>query len=180
VTRERIRQIEAKTLRKLKHPHTRANCAAFSILECSVSPRVLVPQYGQPSSANITNALLQESRCSRFLQEVRFARDSPLEEAGFEPRSRVTRPRFQDQLMSPLLDLSVPRGTTGSQDRLMSPLPDFPPTRNSRREREPKPAQGCWPSLAGPRVRIRLPPAARQVRTRPHVAVSDLEKRRGH
>src|ERR1700732_2471445 len=35
-----------------------------------------------------------------------------------DSRSRVTRPRFQD--------------------RLMSPLPEFPVTRDSRREREPK------------------------------------------
>ena len=31
VTRERIRQIEAKALRKLKHPAAAANCGVFSI-----------------------------------------------------------------------------------------------------------------------------------------------------
>jgi DNA-directed RNA polymerase sigma subunit (sigma70/sigma32) len=39
VTRERIRQIEAKALRKLRHPHVRTSCAAFSTTASVHQPR---------------------------------------------------------------------------------------------------------------------------------------------
>ena len=61
-------------------------------------------------------------RCRNSTGQVRFGSDSPLERARFEP--------------------SVPGDTTEvSKNRLMSPLPGFPPTKNSRREREPRPAR---------------------------------------
>ena len=86
VTRERIRQIEAKALRKLKHPSGRGSCARSSITE---PPRCIPRAWRKPSFviAGLVPAI--SFMRARLCHANRDGRDTPGHDVGVRPLSEI-------------------------------------------------------------------------------------------